>query len=483
MRVEAGLMQRRGATRRDLGAIASRTALAALILSTRTRASAQSPPKTSGAEDARAIAHEGYVYAYPIVKNYLSIYQFALDPAGSQYKGPVNQVNNVARVFTPADTGVITPNSDTPYSFLILDLRAEPIVVTLPRIEPTRYYSLQIVDLYTNNVDYVGTRRDRNAGGTFLIAGPDWTGATPTGIKRVVRISTQLAYSQFRTQLFGPGDIDQVKRIQAGYTARPLSAYLGRTAPQASPALDYPAISDVTFDQQFWRYTNFLLQFCPPLPAEKNLRAQFAAIGVVGAMPWPPASMADDVMNAIEAGAKDGRQAIAASLAKVTSSVGLFGTPEEMAGKYLQRAVGAMGGIYGNSAEETIYPNYARDEAGHSLDGSKSNYTLTFPPGQLPPVDAFWSVTMYDARTQLLVDNPLQRYLVNSPMLLELKRDPDGGITLYIQHASPGADKQANWLPAPDGSIGVVMRLYLPKPDVLNGKWKPPPIRAVGPAN
>jgi hypothetical protein len=141
-----------------------------------------------------------------------------------------------------------------------------------------------------------------------------------------------------------------------------------------------------------------------------------------------------------------------------------------------------MGGIYGNTAEETVYPNYAVDESGQRLDTSRFNYVLRFPPGQLPPVSSFWSVTMYDARTQFLVENPLNRYLVNSPMLPNLARDPDGGITIFLQHRSLGADKEANWLPAPNGPMGVVMRLYLPRAEVLNGQWRAPPIRVAGQA-
>lgn len=149
-----------------------------------------------------------------------------LDPSGSQYKGPMNQIHNVARVFTPKDTGVATPNSDTPYSFLIMDLRAEPLVVTLPAVEAGRYYSLQLVDLYSHNVDYLGTRIDGNEGGDFLIAGPGWKGEVPKGIRRVVRIPTEIMFSQFRTQLYNFGDIERVKEIQAGYKVRPLSEYL-----------------------------------------------------------------------------------------------------------------------------------------------------------------------------------------------------------------------------------------------------------------
>ncbi|TDR85347.1 DUF1254 domain-containing protein [Enterovirga rhinocerotis] len=433
-------------------------------------------------DQARELARQAYVYAYPLVKNYLSIYQFAIDAKGSQYKGPPNQVNNLARVFTPQDTGVITPNSDTPYSFLILDLRREPLVVTLPKIDDGRYYSLQIVDLYTNNVDYLGTRKDGNGGGDFLIAGPGWTGPVPAGIRRIVRLSTELGYSQFRTQLFERTDIDRVKAIQAGYRAVPLSAFTGTQAPPEPAAIDYPAISEASFDERFWRYANLLLGFCPVLEGERALRDDFARLGIGGGLPWPPKDAVPETVTKIGEGARQGHEEIASALSKVTSSAGLFGSPEEMAGKYLQRAVGAMGGIYGNTIEETLYPSYMVDEAGAPLDTAKTNYTLTFAPGALPPVDAFWSVTMYHADTQFLVENPLRRYLINSAMLAGLKRDPGGGITLHLQHASPGPEREANWLPAPDGPMNVVMRLYLPRAEALSGAWKAPPVVASGPA-
>ena len=165
-------------------------------------------------DEALAIARDAFVYLYPLVQNYLAIYEFSLDPDGSQYKGPMNRIHNVARVFTPDDTAIVTPNSDTPYSYLMMDLRAEPLVVTLPRIEDDRYYSLQLVDLYTHNVDYLGTRRDGNDGGDFLVAGPDWTGEAPQGVRRIVRMPSQLAFSQFRTQLRDPSDLERVKAIQ-----------------------------------------------------------------------------------------------------------------------------------------------------------------------------------------------------------------------------------------------------------------------------
>lgn len=163
------------------------------------------------------------------------------------------------------------------------------------------------------------------------------------------------------------------------------------------------------------------------------------------------------------------------------TSADAFGTREFLNGRYLDRMSGAVLGIYGNSKAEAIYPVYFVDEAKRPLSGT-NEYELRFAPGQLPPVNAFWSLTLYELPSSLLSANPLNRYLINSPMLPSLKRDADGGITLYVQHASPGADKEANWLPSPSGSFFTVMRLYWPKSEALDGKWKAPPLVQVAEA-
>lgn len=436
-------------------------------------AAAGGPPTV---EQARAIATEAYVYLYPMVQNYQTIYQFALNPSGPEFKGPMNTIFNVARVFTPRDTTIVTANSDTPYSYLMLDLRTEPYVVTLPKIEPTRYYSLQLVDLYTHNVDYLGTRKDGNGGGVFLVAGPGWQGEVPRGISRVVRSPTSLMFGQFRTQLLDASDLPRVRAVQAGYRAQPLSAFLGQPPPPAAPAIDYPAISQERIGTDFWRYATFLLQFAPALPGEEAVRDRFARIGVRPGGPWPAPGLSADVMRAIDEGAREAHRQLDAESRRLTSSAGLFGTPAQMASKYKERALGAMAGIYGNDLEETFYVSYQSDGDGKPLDASVQDYRLTFAPGALPPVEAFWSITMYDGRTRLMVENPIDRYLINSAMVRDLVKDADGGITLYLQHRSPGAARASNWLPAPNGPMGAVLRMYLPRREVLEGTWKAPPV-------
>jgi hypothetical protein len=427
-------------------------------------------------QDLQALAREAYIYTYPLVKNYLTMYQYALEPGGAQYKGPLNTMVNVARAYTPEDTAIITPNSDTPYSFIVFDLRAEPVVVTMPEIEADRYYSLQIVDLYTNNIDYLGTRKDGNVGGDFLIAGPSWTGEPPAGSRRVIQMPTDLAIGIMRTQLFAPEDLPQVEEIQKGYKAVPLSTYAGTSAAPAPAAIDWPPVSDDLMETNFWPLAAFLLQFAPPWPGDEAVRDRLGALGIQAGAAWPPQDLPAETVAMMGKVATETYSEIRDTAGGLTDSSQIFGSPEKMQGRYMIRAAAAHGGIYGNSVEEALYVINALDSDNAPLDGATGAYRLTFAPGALPPVDAFWSITMYDRARQLLVDNPIDRYLINSPMLNSLKPNDQGEIIIYIQHASPGPEHESNWLPAPAEPFYTVMRLYLPRPEALDGRWVPPAV-------
>lgn len=438
---------------------------------------AHSQEKVTTAQ-ARSLAKEAYLYGFPMVDNYRVLYSYVVDKSNPEYRGPMNEIHNTARVYTPADKAIQTPNSDTPYSIAILDLRAEPIVLTLPPIEKNRYYSVQMVDLYTFNFDYLGTRTTGNGGGDFLVAGPDWKGEVPKGIKKVSRAETQLALMLYRTQLFNPADIENVKKIQAGYKVRTLSAYLKRPAPPAAPAIDFVkplSPAEERKSLEFFNILNFVLSFCPPVPSEVDLRKNFAKIGIDAGNKIQVAKLVPGIEAAMKQGMVDGQKEIDVTINSATSSADWFGTREFLKNNYLIRAAAAQGGIYGNSKDEAFYFIYKFDSDKALLSGA-NKYTLHFEPGKLPPAKAFWSVTMYDMPAQLLVANPINRYLINSPMLPSLKKDADGGITLYLQNESPGPDKESNWLPAPKGEFFAVLRDYLPKPEVLDGSWKAPPI-------
>lgn len=427
---------------------------------------------------ARAIAKEAYVYGVPIVSIYATLYAFSVDKGGREYKGPFNTVLNVARVFTPDDTAFVTPNSDTPYTFMGPDLRAEPMVITVPPIEEGRYFVFQLMDLYTFNFDYIGTRATGNGGGDFLLAGPDWTGEAPAGITKVIRCETQMVNVVGRTQLFDPADLDNVKAIQAGYQLRPLSAYAGQPALPPAPELTWVrpvAPADQRTSLDFFNVLSFVLQLAPTHPSEIDLRARFAKIGVVPGRAFDPGAYPPEIQDALKAGMADGQQEIDARRASLGGkSDQLFGTREFLNNDYVTRAVGTQVGIGANSREEALYPIYETDSEDQPLDGSVANYSLRFAPGAFPPVEAFWSLTMYDKQTQLLVANPIDRYLINSPMLPDLKLDPDGGLTIRIQRERPGGEAAANWLPTPNGPFMLAMRYYLPKPELLSGAWSSP---------
>lgn len=430
---------------------------------------------------------QAYVYAYPMIAAYKAMYQFNIDKTNSQYEGPFNQVLNDSQVFTPKDTAIVTPNSDTPYSMLQADLRAEPLIFCVPEIERNRYYSVQLTDMYTFNYGYVGTRTTGNDGGCYMVAGPDWKGAAPKGIHKVFQCETQFSLLIYRTQLFSPADIANVKKIQAGYTVQPLSAYAHEPAPPPSPPIDFPTFTDDALKTDFPRFLNFLLQFCPPVAQEAAVRLQFAAIGIGPGIPFDYLKLSEAQKGELAQAVKDGYAAIQDRRDNIGRDVNgwrvgsPFGNRDSFHGDFLRRAAAAMAGIFGNDAEEAVYPATRTDGISSPLDGSKHGYTLTFAAGNFPPVNAFWSVTLYDGKTQLLIENPINRYLINSPMLPSLKKNPDGSLTIYIQKDAPPPDKKSNWLPAPNGPVYLVMRLYWPRkvppPSILppgGGTWSPP---------
>ncbi|GAB2745347.1 DUF1254 domain-containing protein [Nocardioides pakistanensis] len=434
----------------------------------------------------REIAKLGYVYGFPMVDSYRVQYAYFEDTTDPEFKAPWNVLRNMPRVYTSQDTAVVTPNSDTPYSMIGMDLRAEPLVLTVPRVDPGRYFSVQFIDAYTHNFAYAGSRTTGNGGGNYMVTGPTWVGDTPPGVDRVFRSEADFAVAVYRTQLLNPADLDHVKAVQAGYQARPVSSFLGVAAPAAGPPTEF--LKPLSKDDQktslrFFEILRFVLRFCPVHPSEMELRARFAAAGFDGATTFDPDALAPEAREAMQQGVEDAWAEFAAfkqhrvDTGEVTAG-DMFGTREFLGNNYLYRMAAAVLGLYGNSKEEAVYWLYTVDSAERPLSGSE-RYTLRFGPGDLPPVLAFWSLTMYQLPESLLVANPLNRYLINSAMLPDLRLDPDGGLTLHLQHDSPAEDLQANWLPAPPGPFLVAMRCYWPAEEALDGTWKAPPPQRV----
>lgn len=455
-------------------------------------AQAQTNTNRPGFFKAKDIAEAGFIYGLPIVMNYGVMYDYAVDRSSDQFKAPFNQIHNEARVFTYKDTAVITPNSDTPYSTMFMDLRAEPLVLSVPAVEKGRYYSVMLCDGNTYNYGYIGSRATGNEAGDYMVVGPHWKGETPAGVKKVFRSNTLFSAAAYRTQLFNAEDMDNVEKVQAGYKAKPLSAYLKQPPPPPALPVDFPKFDKELIKTNFFEYLDFALQFAPALSNEIEIRDELAQIGIGPGKTFDFKDLSLEDKAEIALGMEEGGRKIAEAVANAGTGINGWrvgslsgGDSAFYNGDWLKRAAVAKAGIYANDVEEAAYPLTRVDSDGQTLDGSQYSYTLTFPAGQLPPVNAFWSVTMYDAKTQLLIKNPIDRYLINSPMLPNMKTNPDGSLTIYIQNKSPESERESNWLPAPNGPIYLVMRLYWPRttpPSILpagEGTWQPPGVKRV----
>jgi hypothetical protein len=411
-------------------------------------------------KEAQAIAKDAYVYSYAMMENYQTWRTQAVDNNASAYVGGFNMFRHYSQPFTPDNKDVVTPNNDTPYSWAWLDLRAEPMVVSVPTVPKNRYYVMQWIDLFTQNFAYVGVRSTGFGAGSYMIAGPKWNGKKPAGIKEVFKSETEIAGTLTRTALQGPDDVPNVKAIQAQYKLQPLSAFLKQPAPPAAPAIDFPPYDKAKArTHDFIPYLNFLLQFAePPVASEVAIRTRFEKIGI------DPATLA-----AIDAGVKEGQAEIDALAAKTFDTNGLFGSRAQQK-SYLNRAVAAMKGLYGNSIEEAWY-------GGYLCDGSKPS-TVHFSKADLPPAKFFWSMTMYTIPDRFLYANPLNRYSIGD-RTKDLEYGKDGSLTIYVSDTSPGKDKESNWLPAPAAKCSLVTRVYGPSAAAMKGAWKLPPLQPV----
>ena len=318
--------------------------------------------------ETRAIAEEGFIYGLPLVMNYAVMNEFAVDTTSSQFKAPFNEINNQHRVSTPKDTAVITPNSDTPYSMVWLDLRAEPMVVSVPAVDKKRYYSVQLIDGNTYNYGYIGSRATGNEPGDYLVAGPDWKGETPAGIKKVFSSTTPFALTLFRTQLFNPADMANVEKVQSGYKVQPLSAFLKQPAPPAAPRIDFLPATTEGIKENFFEYLGAALEFVPPSPEDKDIRAKLASIGIGPGRTFELKDLSLEHKAAVLLGMKEGDDKVDKYLAEGNKNVNgwnvgsMFGDRAFYKGDWLKRAAAAKGGLFGNDAVEAMYP-YTRTDA------------------------------------------------------------------------------------------------------------------------
>lgn len=438
---------------------------------------------TMDSQEVQQIAEEAYIYAFPMLMGYRFAFASFLMPGIPSYRGPVNTLTGKAATLDHTFRDVVTPNADTPYSMALLDLRAEPVVLQVPPVKD-RYFVFQFVDLFGTNPHFIGSRSTGSDGGTYLLAGPGWQGEADGTVDGVLPFDTDLVFVIGRTQLLGPDDVPALADVMAGYRLQTLSAFRGQRGPEA-PAVQWPIWNEeASRDERFIGYLNVLLAFCQPIhPSEATLMARFARIGIGPGAPFDAESLDGATREALRAGIAAARQTIAAHVRTMTQKVNgwtssdIFGTRTWYGGNFLLRAVAAMAGWGGNDVVEATYPSAREDIDGQPLDGAHS-YQITFE--SLPPARAFWSVTMYDTSYDgtagYLVQNPINRYLVNSTTQ-GLVYGEYGSLTITIQHAQPeDATQKANWLPAPDGPFYLVMRIYWPEQAALDGSWTPPPV-------
>lgn len=436
----------------------------------------QTMPEVSP-EEAQAIAAEAFIYAYAMLYGYKALFAQAVDPAANGYVGGFDRYRHFSRTTTPQDRDIVTPNNDTPYSWAWLDLRSEPIVLSVPEMPEDRYYVCQFFDLYTHNFAYVGSRATGNGAGNYLFAAPTWDGAVPGGVSDVFRSETDIIGTLTRTEI-KPDEVEEPARltaVQRQLRFLPLSEFAASRPPFPAPTYIFPAWDDAKANSpDFIQYLNFLLQFCPPVESETELMARFSQIGIGSGLPFDASTFDPEYRQALADGVADGTAEIEAENARVESSADYFGTREFLGEDYtLKRAVAADLGLFGNSQEEALYRPYQTDANGNPLLGGE-RYELRFAPDQIPPVRFFWSMTMYDLPARQLVENPIDRYSIGG-RTEGLKTEADGSIVIYIQPEAPGPDKEGNWLPSPSsGEFYMNLRMYGPEGSLVDGAWTAP---------
>ena len=426
-------------------------------------------------EEARSIAKEAYIFNYPLVLYYRTMYLQAIDKDSKSYSGGFGKWLHLG-TSSPKDTDIVTPNNDSPYSYAWVDLRAEPWVLTMPKIDKNRFYTSQWDDLWGTVLDNAGSVDDGNGGMKVLLASPTWKGDLPKGVKRVIRGDTPFLGSLTRTQLFDSKDLPNVQKIQKQYKLQSLSSYLGKEAPKAAPEIKWmPWKEGSQTTEAFWSYVNFLLPLTIDNPEDKHVRDRMAKIGLEPGKPWDASKLDKDMRDAISAGMKDALAHFKEEATKITDPSLFFRSRKDLKGDYDSRALGVIVGIFGNVKDVSVYFALAKDADGVLFDGSKASYELNFTKDQIPPAKNFWSLTMYKLPQRWLVDNPINCYSIGSATP-GVKTGKDGSLTLYLGAKSPGKDKESNWLPAPEGPFWMVLRTYGPGDAIKKGTWKVPPI-------
>ncbi|MCV7228697.1 DUF1254 domain-containing protein [Mycolicibacterium komossense] len=427
--------------------------------------------------DLRTLSYEAYLYFYPMVTMEVTRLQVANMPAGTAPgSGPPNRFSHM-RAFPAADfRAVVRPNFDTLYSSAWLDLTAGPVKLTAPDTDD-RYYMLPLLDMWTDVFANPGKRTTGTAAGEWVIVGPGYDGTLPAGLPVIVA-PTPHVWIIGRTQTNGVADYPAVHEVQDGYVITPLGAEPDyHVDPNRDIKTEPVKIVNGMAALEFLGFAAELLAVNPPHQTDFDQLARIAPLGIEAGKPFDAGRFSADQQAEIEAGKDDALAAMLSSLptlgtsangwTMMTSNIGVYGNA------YFERAVVTLVGLGANPPEDAVYPLLNVDADGDPTTG-EHDYVIHFDADKLPPASAFWSVTMYDSEGFQVV-NEIDRFAIGD-------RDPliynaDGSLDLYLQHSNPGPERLSNWLPAPQGPLGVTMRLYAPHKSVLDGQWAPPPVR------
>ena len=444
-------------------------------------------------QEAHAIAVDAYVYLYPLITMDITRKQFTNTDKGFG-RGPMNVFHNVPAYPPASDKSVVRTNYDTLYSITYLDLLKEPMVVSVPDTGG-RFYMLPMLDMWTDVFASAGSRTTGTQATNFLVTPPGWRPDLRDRYidefklpKNTQRIDAPTPYVWIigRTKTDGPADYEAVRKIQAGFNVTPLSDWGKTPKPvefKVDPSVDMKTPPREQVDTmpagRFFAYAAELMGQQPPHITDQPILAQMKKLAIEPGKPFDIAKVDPIIARALDTAPDAGQKLMdwkLPTIARVvngwsmnTDTMGVYGN------YYLKRAIVTRIGLGANLPEDAIYPLNLADEAGKPLDGS-NKYTIHFDKGSTPPVNAFWSITMYDPEGNAYPNN-LDRQAVSSWMPFVF--NADGSLDLYFQNENPGKNKEANWLPSPKGGFNLTMRLYAPKLEALTGVWTPPPVKRV----
>lgn len=432
------------------------------------------------AEEAKSIAREAYIFTYPMMQNYKTLHrQLVVE------RKQVNQFYHRHELLDPRFTTVVAPNNDTLYSSAWLDLRNGPVEINVPEIPQSRYYSVQLVDMYVHNMGYIGQRATGHTGGRFLVVGPDSQENFENSYEKVFKSESQLVFTLIRILAQDKEDQKLAANLQRQFAIQPLKTTTLVEKTLSADSLPEFKEQEITQIKSI-KLINYLIDMVKIHQSEKELFEKFENIGIGQNALNSVNDFSDEIQQAIAEGFEQGHKEIQNKTFELGRNINgwrstrsAFGPREVMQGNYLLRAAAAMLGLYGNDDEENLSLVAQHDANQAQLDGSNNRYRIHFEKGEFPPVNAFWSLTIYTQPDKFLYVNEINRYSIGD-RTPDLQYSSDGSLTLYLQHQKPTDEIElANWLPVPFGPFGVGLRNYLPASALLNGEWEPEPVQVL----